>query len=249
LVEEGSVKRVLFAAVLAGVVAAVPSALGRNPIEPPRTCDGLTICGPVAGPWVVVPGPASGAGTASSVWMLECPRGVVGGTDARVGDGWVDVTFAGRVGAPVNPGITTGRTVVFTGMSVGPAGRPSSFIPFVGCIPSEGGPRAPTAVGALRPSTRAVGPHEAIVRRIRVLDLQRRHVSAGLGCKRGERLVSATTAIGLYTALKPSISQLRGVRVTRSVVGGRIFVTADRVGLPLSVPVEVQVHALCTGAA
>jgi hypothetical protein len=94
-----------------------------------------------------------------------------------------------------------------------------------------------------------LGPHEAIVRRIRVLDLQRRHVSAGLGCKRGERLVSATTAIGLYTALKPSISQLRGVRVIRSVVGGRIFVTADRVGLPLSVPVEVQVHALCTGAA
>jgi len=243
------VKRVLFAAVLAGIVAAVPSALGRNPIEPPRTCEGLTICGPIAGPWVVVPGPARRAGTASSVWMLECPKGVVGGTDARVGDGWVDVTFEGRVGAPVNPGITTGRMVVFTGMSVGPAGRPSSFIPFAGCIPSEGGPRAPTAVGAPRASASPqFGPRQPVVRRIRVIDLQRRRVSARFSCKRGERLVSVATSIGLYTARRPSVSQMRGVRVTRSAIGGKIFVTAERVGLSRRVPVEVQVHALCAGA-
>jgi hypothetical protein len=228
----------------------VPSALGRNPVEPPRACDGLTICGPVAGPWVVVPGPSRGARIAASSWMLGCPRGLVGGTDARVSDRWVDVTFAGRVGSPVNPGITTGRTVVFTAMSVAPAGRPSSFIPFVGCIPSEGGPRAPTAVGAAtRPTSQQLRPGEPIVRRIRVIDVPRRRVSAGVGCRRGERLVSATTAVGIYTSRQPSVSQLRGVEVTRSTVDGKVFVTARRVSPSPAIPVEVQIHILCTAAA
>jgi hypothetical protein len=242
------VKHVLYVAVVAAIVAAVPSALGRNPVEPPRTCDGLTICGPVAGPWVVVPGPSRGARIAASSWMLGCPRGLVGGTDARVSDRWVDVTFAGRVGSPVNPGITTGRTVVFTAMSVAPVGRPTSFIPFVGCIPSEGGPRSPTAVGAAtRPASQQLRPGEPIVRRIRVIDVPRR-VSAGVGCRRGERLVSATTAIGIYTPLRPSVSQLRGVYVTQSRVGGKVFVTARRVSLSRTIPVELQIHILCTAA-
>lgn len=240
-------KLVLLGAVLAGIVAAVPSALGRPAQEPPRVCEGLTICSPVAGPWVVVPGPAAGAGIASSVWMLGCPKQVVGGTDARVGDPWIDVSFEGRIGAPVNPGITTGRRVVFTAVSVGPAGRASSFIPFIGCIPSQGGPREPTALGA--PSQFKFTPRQPIVRRIRVVEVRRRQVAAGFGCKRGERLVAATTSIGIYTARKPTASQLRGVRVKRSVLGGKIFVTVRRLGLPLAVPVQVQVHALCTVAA
>jgi hypothetical protein len=246
------VKRVLLGIALAGIIAAVPSALGRSPIEPPRACEGLTICGPVAGPWVVVPGPASGAGVGSSNWMLSCPRGVVGGTDARVGDPWVDVSFGGRIGAPVNPGITTGRTIVFTALSVDRSGRPSSFLPFIGCIPSEGGSRAPTAVGAAAGTQRLSSQSslsQAIVRRTHVIEVFHRRVAAGFGCRRGERLVSSTTSIGLFTSLKPTLAQIRGVRVSRSVSNGRIFVTVRRLGLPRAVPVEVQVQTACAGVA
>lgn len=234
----------LLAAALAALVGALPSALAGPAQEPPRVCEGLTICGPVAGPWVIVPGPGGGARTASSVWMIGCPRGgVVGGTDARVGDPWVEVSFTGHIGAPVNPGITTGREVLFTAVSVGPAGRPSSFIPFIGCAPSEGGPRTPT--GRAAPSQ--FRPLQPTVRRVRVIDVRSRRLSAGLACKPNERLVASTTAIGIYTGRKPSASQLRGVRVTRSVAGRRISVTIRRIDVSPAIPVEVQIHALCTG--
>jgi hypothetical protein len=238
-----SPKPVLVAAALAALVIALPSALAGSAQEPPRVCEGLTICSPVGGPWVIVPGPAGGAQTAGSVWMIGCPRGgIVGGTDARVGDPWVEVSFAGRVGAPVNPGITTGREVLFTAVSVGPRGRPSSFIPFIGCMPSEGGPRTPTTRAA--PSQY---PRQATIRRVRVVDVRAERASVGLACKPNERLVSSTTATGIYTSLKPNASQLRGVRVTRSVSGRRIFVTIRRVTVPRTLGVEVQVHALCAG--
>lgn len=236
--------RVLIAAGLVALVGALPSALAGPAQEPPRVCEGLTICSPVGGPWVVVPGPSGKTQETESVWMLGCPRGgIVGGTDARVGNPWVEVTFTGRVGAPVNPGITTGREVLFTGISVGPRGRSSSFIPFVGCMPSEGGPRTPT--GRAVPAQLGLG--QATIRRVRVLDLRGRSASGGLACKANERLISSTTSTGIYTSRKPSDKQLHGVQVTRSVVGRRIFVSARRTAVAASIGVEVQIHAVCAG--
>lgn len=240
-----SKSKVLIAAGVVVLVGALPSAFARPAQEPPRVCEGLTICSPVGGPWVVVPGPTGRAQETSSVWMLGCPRGgIVGGTDARVGNAWVEVTFTGRVGAPVNPGITTGREVLFTGTSVGPRGRSSSFIPFVGCMPSEGGPRTPT--GRAVPAQLGLG--QATIRRVRVLDLRGNSVSGGLACKPNERLISWSTSTGIYTSLKPTDRQLHGVQVSRSVVGRRIFVSARRTGVASSIGVEVQLHAVCAGS-
>jgi hypothetical protein len=227
------------------VLVGVPGALAKPAQAPPRVCEGLTICSPVAGPWVVVPGP-TGHGTGTAVWQLACPSGFVGGLDARVADPWIEVTFPGYMGSPVNPGITTRRTVVFNAVSVGPPGRDSSFIPFVGCIPGEGGPRTPTGVAApAAPAQLGPGP---ISRQVRTLEIFGRSVRARLSCARGRRLISSAAVLGIYTALKPTQRQLHGVTVTRSVVGGRIFVDARRTTLPLRIPVQVQIHVLCTGS-
>ena len=236
-------RRLLAEAVVAAAAGAVPGALAQ---APPRVCEGLTICSPVAGPWVVVPGPTAGERMGSAVWQLGCPDGFVGGLDARVANPWIAVSFPGFMGSPVNPGITTRRTVVFNAVSVGPAGRPSSFIPFIGCIPAEGGPRTPTGVGgAAVPSQLGIGP---ITRRVRVVEIRAPRVRAAIGCKRGERLVSSEASVGVYTALHPTPRQLARVHVTRTEIKGKVWIVATRVGLSNLIPVQVQIHALCTGS-
>ncbi len=237
------------AAALAALTVAVPSAPARPLQAPPRVCEGLTICSPIAGPWVVVPGPTRLGRMGSAVWQLSCPRGFVGGLDARVSDPWIEVRFPGLMGSPVNPGITTRRTVVFNASSVGPIRRPASFIPFVGCIPGEGGPRTPAGVAsptkAAAPAQLGLGP---ISRHVRVVEVRQRVVHAGLACPRGRRLVSSAAVLGIYSALKPTLGQLRKVSVTSSVAHGRIFITARRTRLSPTISVQVQIHALCTGS-
>ena len=77
----------------------------------------------------------------------SCAReGVVGGVDARASEVAVAVEFPGRIGSPVNPGITTTRSLVFKGTYAGRVSRTTSYRPFIGCIPGGGGgPRTPTA--------------------------------------------------------------------------------------------------------
>jgi hypothetical protein len=231
------------AAAAALAVAATPSAIAVPAISgPPPVCQGLTICSPVGGPWVVVPGPATGTRIAGTVWQLGCPDGVVGGLDARVSKPWIDVTFPGRLGSPVNPGVTTGRTVIFEATSVGPPGEAASFIPVVGCIPSPGGERVPTSSKA--PVASGVGM--PIVHRVRVLEVWAgKRARTTFACDLGERLASLQTAIGLYTASRPTAAQLRSVRVTRTDRGETVVISAVRHGLAAGVAAEVQIHALC----
>jgi hypothetical protein len=149
------------------------------------------------------------------------------------------------MGSPVNPGITTRRTTVFLATSVGPPGRPSSFIPFIGCIPAEGGPRTPTGVGSVaRPEQLGTGP---IVRRVRVVEVRRPRVRAALACRRGERLVASEASLGIYTALHPTPRQLAKVHLTKELIAEHVWITATRVGLAATIPVQVQIHVLCTG--
>jgi hypothetical protein len=238
------VKSLAALTVLAAVFT-VPAALAVGEQEPPRVCEGLTICSPVAGPWVIVPGPVPPARTGTAVWQLACPDGFVGGLDARVADPWVEVRFPGLMGSPVNPGITTRRTTVFLATSVGPPGRPSTFIPFIGCIPAEGGPRTPTGVGSVaRPEQLGAGP---IVRRVRIVEVRRLRLRAGLACNPGQRLVSSAAAVGLYTALHPTPKQLAKVHLTKEVIHEHVWITVTRVGLSMTIPVQVQIHALCAG--
>jgi hypothetical protein len=238
---------VLLMAVVAVAIAATPSVSAvPTQRDPPRVCEGLPICIPIGGPWVVVPGAAPRTGLATTVWQLSCPStlGLVGGVDARPSKPWISVSFEGRIGSPINPGITTRSDVVFTAVSVGPPGQAASFLPVVGCIPAQGGPRQPTAVKA----PTQVRPGAPITRRVRVIEVRSgRPVRGRLACTSGERLLSVETAIGLYTALPPTPTELRSVRVTRSVRAGTVVVTAVQRGLATDRAAQVQIHALCAG--
>jgi hypothetical protein len=223
---------------VAGVAAAlaVPAA-GR---QAANECDGLMVCIPVAGPWVVIP---AGASPVRASWELRCPVGIVAGLDARVSDRAIDVGFTGLLGSPVNPGITTTNAVVFTGTYTGTVRRRTTYRPFIGCIPTSGGSRTPTGVAggsAFRPGQPAV---------IRVATLRLRGAGPGRivhRCRTGERLLGASHAVALYTGdAEPAADDLGRVRATQVVRGGRIAVSATRGGLASRIRAEVQVHALC----
>ena len=106
--------RALWALTVASAALAVAAPAGGA-----NECDGLMVCIPVAGPWVVVPS-SSRAQRERVEFQLTCPRGyVVGGTDARLSLRAIDVGFIGMNGSPVNPGITTSRSAIFLGTYVG----------------------------------------------------------------------------------------------------------------------------------
>ena len=233
-------KRMWLLAVLAAAVVGVSGASAQ---APPRVCEGLTICSPVAGPWVVVPGPVAPARIGTAVWLLGCPDGFVGGLDARVANPWIEVHFPGLMGSPVNPGITTRRSTVFEATSVGPAGVPSSFIPFAGCIPAEGGPRTPTGVGSTAAlQQRGPGPVQRVVR---VVEVRQRRVRAGLTCKRTQRLVGGEASAGIFTAIHPTRRQLEKIHLTKQLTADHVWITVTRGDLVARIPVQVQIHALC----
>jgi hypothetical protein len=204
-----------------------------------RECDGLEVCVPVAGPWVVLP-------TATSFprqrveWRLTCPRGhVVGGLDAELTERAIDIGFLGRLGSPVNPGISTARFVVFHASYVGATARAPSFRPHIGCMPSAGGgERIPTAANVFRPG-------EPTVRRVRAERVRpgtRRVVSS---CRASETLVGASHAFGFYTRRPPTASLVAGVSGRRSAGGRRVSVAVRGDAELGGVRAVVQVHAVC----
>jgi hypothetical protein len=204
-------------------------------------CRGLQVCIPVAGPWVVIPPPSKDA--ASATWQLVCPQGIVGGVDAKASEKAVAVEFPGRIGSPVNPGITTTQSLLFKGTYAGRIHRATSYQPFIGCIPGGGGgPRTPVSL------TRAdaVKPGEPITVRVAELTVTPGSLArATLACKAGERLLSSSHSVGLYTPDAPTRAQLAAVRVVRARRGARVLVSATRRGLEPGVRAVVQVQAVC----
>ena len=201
-------------------------------------CKGLKVCIPVVGPWVAIPAPSGAA--RSATWELVCPQGVVGGVDARASEKEVAVEFPGRIGSPVNPGITTSSSLVFRGTYAGTLQRATSYQPSIGCIPPTGGG------GRVRASLSAVKPGNPITVRIATLpvfDHLRAH--AALRCHAGERLLGSSDSVGLYTRDAPTQAQLAAVHVTRVRHGQRIVVGATRLGLTPSLRVVVQLQAVC----
>jgi hypothetical protein len=229
--------KLLLATALGALACAVAGALapaGRAADE----CRGLQRCIPVAGPWVVIP--AANHPT-SAVWQLKCPEGVVAGLDARVSDRAVAVGFPGLLGSPVNPGITTTDRVVFTATYSGHEARATTFRPFIGCIPA-GGQRTPTSAFAAG----ELAPGRPITTRVTTLRVRPGKLARGAyTCQRGERLLRADHAIGLYTSSMPPPGALFVVQVVKTVVDDQILVSATRHELPADVRVEVQVHAVC----
>jgi hypothetical protein len=208
-------------------------------------CRGLDVCISVPGPWVAVPR-ASFRQASVVHYQLSCPRrSIVGGLDAVLSDPSLDVKFLGSLGSPVNPGITTGQSVVFVATYA--RRRPTSFRPFLGCIPqSGGGGRGTTVYAPGSRTTSAVRPRPP-ERRVRTLQVRpgasRRLVAR---CASGERLVGSSHAVAFRRTRAPAAEMIGGVRVERRVEDGRVEVSATRsVGVPLRTRVEVQVHLLC----
>ncbi len=232
--------------VLAGVAAAVVALCGSGAASAADECKGLQTCLPVTGPWVAIPAPARGAAS-TVVWQMRCPlRGyIVAGIDARVSDRAIDISIRGENGAPVSPGVTTGREVVFTAVYTGGAPRPTSFQPFIGCIPtSGGGGRGETAVRG----TAAYTPVKALDRRV----VRKRLVSGASvrvvgGCPAGTRLLGTSHAFAFRIDAEPGLTLLRAVTVRRVVSGRRVVAVATVAPtVPQSLAVDLQLHSLCS---
>ena len=200
-------------------------------------CRGLRVCLPLAGPWVVVP--AGGV-----EYEIACPLAgyVVAGTDARVAERDVDVAFRGESGSPIGPGVTTRRSVVFQAVRTRTGVPPSSFRPFIGCIPTRGGGgRALTSVSVGGPGAKPSQPVRSIViaRAVRARSFVVRIV-----CPSGSRLVGSTHAVAFRQGPAPSGEMLGAVRVSRAVVD-RALVARVTSTAAAGRQAEVQVRALC----
>jgi len=220
---------VLLATVTAGIAAR--SAVAAD------ECNGLRVCLPVAGPWVVVP-------PGGVEYELACPLAgyIVAGTDARVAARDIDVTFRGETGSPVGPGVTTRRSVVFQASRTSQGSGRSSFQPFIGCIPTRGGGgRALTSVTAVAPGVKPGRPLRSVVVQRPV---RRPAFVIRVVCPSGSRLVGSTHAVAFRQKGMPSDAMLGAVRVSRVVVDGVVVVRVTATPAA-GRRAEVQVRALC----
>lgn len=216
-----------------GVISARPALAADE-------CNGLRVCLPVTGPWVVVP--AGGVD-----YELSCPLAgyIVAGTDARLAAGDIDVSFRGEPGSPIGPGVTTRHSAVFHAVRARATAGATSFRPFIGCIPTRGGGgRALTGVAARTPGLRPTQP----IRSIAVTKAVRKQsLVVRIACPAGSRLAGSTHAVAFRQSHPPSGAMLGAVRVRRTVVEGALVahVTATPAA---AVGAEVQVRALCATA-
>lgn len=198
-----------------------------------QECNGLRVCVPVHGPWVV-----ANAG-ANTTFLLSCGKhGVVGGLDAVTTSGAVRVSFEGRIGAPVQPGVTTTSSAVFHGVDV--AEKAGAFQPWLGCVPAAGGGGRSTVSARSRPGP-ALDPHSKTV------TVQPGTVKTmAVGCLEGERLVGGWHALAFRTKKAPDLANAKLVSVVRAIAGGRVHVTVTATdSLPIEAHAVVQVGAVC----
>ncbi|CAN5701788.1 hypothetical protein BH18ACT13_BH18ACT13_17900 [soil metagenome] len=224
----------LVATLAAALVVAAPAGSANE-------CEGLQVCVPIVGPWVSVPA-AGGAARPEVRWQLTCPRSfIVGGLDARLTERAIDVSFVGLLGSPVNPGITTSRSVTFVATHVGRSSGAPSFKPYIGCMPARGGgSRVPTSVSVFPPGQPAT-------LRSKTVRVRPGAATVNLGCRSGERLVGASHAFGFFTRTPPSASLVSSVSGTRAVRGGKVVVVSLRGDAEVGgVRAVVQVRALCS---
>jgi hypothetical protein len=233
------VKRLLVvAAFLAAVAGMSASSAGAT-----NECRGLPVCVRVAGPWVVVPA-APTTPRPRVDFQLSCPRGyVIGGLDAELTDRAIDIAFLGKLGSPVNPGVTTARSALFRGTYTGNAPKGPSFRPHLGCLPSSGGGAGPVP----RRTFAAFPPGEPTTSRVRTVSLRPGLVNAAVSCAGSEHLISSWHAVAFYTQSAPPEALIRSVSATRSVQGRRVGVRVRSAVAVQSVRAVVQVGAVCGG--
>jgi len=223
------VKRLLAAVVAALAVAAATAVAAGAHSE----CRGIQQCIPVGGPWVYV------HGAAETQFLLSCgTKGVVGGVDADATSTGVRLSFDGRLGAPVSPGVSTTRSVLFRGRMIGqPSG---AFEPWVGCIPAAGGGGRSTVSARVAP-----GPSLERVARIVVVSPGEVKV-ASIACRAGEKLVGGWHAIAFRTKHAPSFADAARVHVRHAVAGRRVVATVTATdALSIDAHAVVQLGAEC----
>ena len=229
--------------VLAAAILAATAGIGASPAAATNECRGLQVCVRVAGPWVVVPAALTSPRTRVD-FQLSCPRGyVIGGLDAELSDRAIDIDFLGKLGSPVNPGVTTATAALFRATYTGNAPRGPSFRPHLGCLPTSGGGSGP--VPFRRPV--AFAPGEPTVRRVRTVPLLPGTVRAVTACAASERLISAWHALAFYTKSAPAEALIQSVRATRNVHGRRVEVRVRSTAAVQGVSAVVQVGAVCGG--
>jgi len=229
---------VLLAVASLAIVAALAGAGAARAAD---ECNGLLVCLPAAGPWVVVPPGSPGR----VEYLLACPRRgyIVAGTDVRISDRQLDVGIRGETGAPVGPGTTTRESVVFGGLFAGGA-RPVAFKPFVGCVPtSGGGARSQTARTSSHEGLKPTRPVDRLARTW-ALSVGTRRIEAR--CPGSARLVAASHAVGFRVVPPPSEAALRAVTTKVTPAPNGIAVTVTVRGPAGGAKPELQLLALCT---
>lgn len=219
--------RLLAALVAALAVAAATAAAAGAHSE----CRGIQQCIPVGGPWVYV------HGSAETQFLLSCgTKGVAGGLDADASSPAVRVSFDARLGAPVSPGVTTTRSVLFRGRVVGR--RAGTFEPWVGCIPANGGGGR---------STVAVPPGPSLQRVARIVVVSPGEVKpASVACPAGEKLVGGWDAIAFRSKRPPALADAARVHVRHALAGHRVVATVSATdALSVDAHAVVQIGAVC----
>jgi hypothetical protein len=228
--------------VVAAFVAAL-AGMGAAPAAATNECRGLQVCVRVAGPWVVVPAGVT-APRPSVDFQLSCPRGyIIGGLDAELSDRAIDIDFLGRLGSPVNPGVTTARSALFRATYTGTSPRGPSFRPHLGCLPASGGGSGPVPFRVAA----AFPPGAPTITRVRTMQLRPGVVRAVAACGASERLVSAWHAVAFYTQSAPAETLIQSVSAARSVQGRRVVVRVRSTTAVQGVRAVVQVGVVCGG--
>ena len=219
---------------------------GAGAARAANECRGLQTCLPVTGPWVAIPAP-TGGGASTVVWEMRCPlRGyIVAGIDARVSDRAIDVSIRGENGAPVSPGVTTGREVVFTAVYTGGAPRRRRSSRSSAASRPPAAERAARRRSGIRPRTRRSGRSTGASSGSAWSPVHPCGPWAAAPRARG----SSARATPSRSARKPSraATLLRAVSVRRTVAGRTVTaVAAVAPSVPQSLVVELQLHALCS---
>jgi hypothetical protein len=164
---------------------------------------------------------------------------VVGGLDAVVTSRDVRIEFVGRLGAPVQPGVTTTRYAMFRAVSL--SGKVQVFQPLLGCVPLQGGGGRSTVSASVSPP----GPSLELRSRIKVL-APGSVGFAKVSCRAAERLVGSWHALAFRTKKPPPLDNASRVSTSAVVVGKKVVVSASASdGLSIDAHAVVQVGAEC----
>ena len=239
LVQEGPVIRV--AVTVVAVAAAL--AVGVAPGSAADECNGLMVCIPVAGP-VGRDSRASTAPPPRATGSSSARRASSGASMRAPASKAVAVEFPGRIGSPVNPGITTAESLVFRGTYVGRA-RSRDELPAVHRLHPRRRRRQRTPTAHSRAQDRQAGRADHHAHRDGAGHAGRRWRARRFAAARASASCARATASGSTRAARPRPPQLAAVqrragRPRRRDPRQRDAVEASRDGVRAAVQLQAE---------